>query len=183
MLPVKPATAQTTIHNNDQIMLEHISDYSGRCLFTLDIPNFTEIKLTEKLPSEHFLCLIAADFRSATDGEITILAKALLDYGASYFVCWGPGCERVKQLIDDLTLLVEPPVDDGSIILTTSHPTESLAEALLFFMTQAWPDPAYQQSTASLVAVSIEGEAIALEIHQSLSTPNNFVAKNIEWIE
>lgn len=158
-------------------MLERLGEYSDRSLFALNIPWFEPFNPEDHLPTQHFLCLLAADFNSASDGEILALANSLLEYGASYFVCWGPGCERAHDLIDDLTLLVEPPVPDDSIILSTWHANDTLAEALFFLLCSAWPDPAYEDTSGCVVAVSVGGGSIATGIREALAEPELFIAK------
>ncbi len=159
------------------MMLEKLGENLDRSLYALNVPRFESFKPVDHLPTKHFLCLLAADFTSASDGEIIALANSLLEFGASYFVCWGAGCERAHDLIDDLTLLVEPPVPDDSIIMSTWHANETLSEALFFLLCNAWPDSAYVDSTGSLIAVSVGGGAIATEIREALSEPEQFIAK------
>ncbi len=158
-------------------MLERVGEHFDRVLFALDLPRFEPCAATTRLPTDHFLCLLAADFTSASDGEISMLANSLIERGASYFVCWGPGCSRVHALIDDLTLLVEAPTSDGSVIMTTSHGGETLSEALFFLLCTAWPDTGYQDSSGCIVAVSVGGGSIAAEIREALAEPEAFVAK------
>ncbi len=130
-----------------------------------------------ELPSRHFLCFLAADFTRLSDGAIIKLANSLVDAGASYFVCWGPDCERSHDLIDDLTLLVSPEAQDDSIIMTTWHAEESLIEALFFLLCSAWPDRGYEDTTTCIVAVSVGGGDVAAEIRQSLADPETLIAK------
>lgn len=158
-------------------MLEQQGDHLDRPLFTLSLADYHYPDAATRLPTPHFLCLLAADFRAASDGEITRLAKGLLDSGASYFVCWGPGCERAHDLIDDLTLLLDPPVPDDSVIMTTWHEDQPLNEALFFVLCSAWPDPAYEPSTGCTLGVSVGSPEFASEIRHAFADPDDFVAR------
>lgn len=157
--------------------LAQVGEHLDRTLFVLELPGFESIQPCQKLPSEHFICFLAADFRSASDGDITSLAGLLLEWGASYFVCWGPGCERAHDLVDDVTLLVQSPTGDDSVIMSTWHADETLPEALFFLLTSATPDSAYQDSSNSIVVVSVGDARVDRQIRDALVSPDVFVAK------
>ena len=157
--------------------LERLGDHRDRPLFALELSGFRLPAAPLELPTRHFLCLLAADFSAASDGQISALAKVLLDRGASYFVCWGPGCERAHDLIDDVTLLVEPPVPDGSVVMTTWHAGEPLGEALFFLLGAAWPDAAYEETTGCALVVSIGSPELAADVRAALAQPDAFIAK------
>jgi hypothetical protein len=161
-------------------VLEHLGENLDKPLFALALSEFRLPADRIELPSQHFLCLLAADFTAASDGELTRLAQGLLDLGASYFVCWGPGCERAHDLIDDLTLLLDPPIPDDSVIMTTSHAFEPLDDALFFLLCCAWPDPAFEDSTGCSLAVSVGDTEIASQIRGALSEPKEFIARVTE---
>ncbi len=158
-------------------MLERLGENIDKPLFALALADFRLPAEAVELPTPHFLCLLAADFTTASDGEIAGLAQSLLDLGASYFVCWGPGCERAHDLIDDVTLLLDPPIPDDSVIMTTWHTDEALDDALFFVLCSAWPDPAFEDSTGCTVAVSVDSPGIALQIRRALSEPREFIAR------
>ena len=158
-------------------MLERLGENLGKPLFALSRPEFRRPAETIELPTPHFLCLLAADFTAASNGEIMGLAQGLLDLGASYFVCWGPGCERAHDLIDDVTLLLDPPIPDDSVIMTTWHTGEPLEEALFFVLCSAWPHPAFEDSTGCTVAVSVGSTEIAAQIRSALAEPKDFIAR------
>ena len=158
-------------------MLERLGENLDKPLFALALAEFRLPPDKIELPTPHFLCLLAADFTKATDGEITGIAQGLLDLGASYFVCWGPGCERAHDLIDDLTLLVDPPIPDDSVIMATWHAGEPLDEALLFVLCSAWPDPAFEDSTGCTVGVSVGSAELASQIRSAFSEPKELIAR------
>jgi hypothetical protein len=71
-------------------------------------------------------------------------------------VCWGPDCQRVHDIIDEMS---EPGNDVGvpedSCIMTTWHDSEPLREALWFFLVNSWPDEHYENSTRVALAISV----------------------------
>lgn len=110
--------------------------------------------------------------------SISAFAQRLLHSGGTYFVCWGPDAERVESIIDALTAYPgnDFGVPDDACIMTTSHDTESLEEALWFFLTSAWPDDHYVDSTRAALAISIGSTKLAQEISAALADVRNFVA-------
>ncbi len=152
-------------------------DVTGRELFSLKLASSAELPVRIELPSSHFACLLAWDAsRVATDSVFSV-AERLLRSGASYFVCWGPDSERVEGIIDDIT--IHPGYDFGvphdSCIMTTSHGDESLEEALWFFLSSAWPDDHYVESTRAALAISIGSLKWAQEISAALADVRSFV--------
>ena len=157
--------------------LERLGDHLDRPLFALALADFELPVERLELASANFLCLLAADFTSASNGEIARLAQRLIENGASYFVCWGPDCERAHDLIDDVTLLLDSPTPDDSLIMTTWHANEPLDEALFFFLCSAWPDRAFEATSGCLLGVSLQSEALASRIRDALAEPHEFVAR------
>ncbi len=172
--------------------MKHWGQHEHFALYSLALPSFDaelELGALQETNDDYFLCLLAGDFSQASAGQIVRLAQGLVEAGACYFVCWGPGCERAHDLIDDVTLMVTPPEPDHSIIPSTWHADELLTEALFFLLRMAWPDPAYQASCNSILAISIGNSDIDNTIIEALSKPEHFLAKfqpqtviTIEWV-
>jgi len=102
-----------------------------RRLFSLELP--AAVPLSERdLPTGHFACLIAWDAQGASAHTVSDFIEPLLRAGASYFVCWWPGCERVHDIIDEVVSYPDNGfrVPPDSCIMTTWHESESLQEAL-----------------------------------------------------
>ena len=159
-----------TAHGFDDVM--------GRELFSMQLASSAELPVRIELPSAHFACFVAWDASRAPTDSVAELAGRLLRSGASYFVCWGPDSERVEGIIDEVT--AHPGSDlgvpDDSCIMTTSHSTESLEEALWFLLRSAWPDDHYVESTRATLAVSIGSLTWAQEISAALDDVRSFTA-------
>ena len=164
----------------DIMLSEHAFDsVKERRLFSIELGSPIEIPATLGLSESNFVCLLAWDSLGATTEQISCLAEVLLREGASYFVCWGPGCERVHDIIDEV--VSHPDADYGvpinSCIMTTWHDSEPLAEALLFFLVNSWPDDHYQDSTDVGLAISVGSPEWAAEITSALSNPRAFIGR------
>ncbi|NRA43231.1 MAG: hypothetical protein HRU21_13125 [Pseudomonadales bacterium] len=125
----------------------------------------------------HRLCLLTADFTRLSNASLAALVQSLVDQGVVYFVCWGPGCAQAHDLIEDLTLLIEGVEAQHAMIMVTSHANDTLAEAILFLLTEAWPDRAYQQSTEAMLAVTLDQPEAAQQIAVAMAEPEHFIAK------
>jgi hypothetical protein len=105
-------------------------------------------------PSPHFGLLLAADARSLDADRIGLVAESLLNKGLAYLCAWGPDCERVHDIFDEMIVEVDPEQNKG-VILTTWHSKEPLEEALWFFVNSAFPNEAYEDSCNAWIAAPI----------------------------
>jgi hypothetical protein len=147
----------------------------SRQLFSIAIASAEALPRIE-LPAANFACLLAWDARGQSAAAVSSLVEPLLHAGASYFVCWGPDCERVHDIIDEI---VSFPANDfdvpaDSCIMTTWHVSESLGEALSYFLEASWPDEQYIAPTRAALAVSVGGPVWAEEIAIALDDPHEF---------
>jgi hypothetical protein len=131
-------------------------DLRSRDLFLMSLGSWEDWPRELKLPSRHFCLLVAGDAQSTSDDAIGSLADAALDDGCVYMCAWGPGCERVHTSFD--TRIVDRDlagvIPDVLGVMTTSHETETLDEALDFLTGTAWPDKAFADSCrTALIAV------------------------------
>lgn len=154
-------------------------DVTGRQLYSLALASSAELPESIDLGSTHFACLLAWDASGVPDDSIVTLVERLLRAGASYFVCWGPDAERVEGIIDELVASMsdELGVPDDSTIMSTSYESESLEEALWFFLVNAWPEDHYVDSTRAALAISIGSSRLADEIAAALDDFRGFVER------
>lgn len=84
------------------MLREHAFDpVMERRLFSIGIMSEVELPRLD-LPAGNFACLLAWDARGASADAVSAFIDRLLRAGASYFVCWGPDCERVHDIIDEM---------------------------------------------------------------------------------
>jgi hypothetical protein len=85
------------------MLREHAFDpVMERRLFSAAIVAPAELPRQFDLPAGNFACLLAWDARGASADTVSTFIEPLLRAGASYFVCWGPDCERVHDIIDEM---------------------------------------------------------------------------------
>ena len=102
-----------------------------------------------EIPSRRFRLLVAGDSSDATVDEISKFATAALSRGMVYLVAWGPGCERLHDVFDQVKIedelgarkFVGPNPND--VIMTTWHDEETLTQALDFLATCAVPSDGF----------------------------------------
>jgi hypothetical protein len=101
---------------------------------------------------EWFTAFIAADVREASDEVIRPLATAMLAQRCAYVSAWGPACERIHAVFDEV--YVTWPSHSAfrrwrrrqmrwskeiPFLMTTDHHDESLPTALQYAVDDAWP--------------------------------------------
>lgn len=159
------------------VVAHGIDNVTDRALFSLSVPSVDELPAQLDLGSPHFVCFLAWDARQASNEAILAVATHLLSLGASYFVCWGPDCRRVHDIIDqvasDSETLVGVPLD--WCIMTTWHESETIDEALRFFLVDAWPDDHFLNSTRAALAVSVGSYKLKLTISSALHNVRGFI--------
>ncbi len=111
-----------------------------RQVFLLPFPSLLDaVALLEATDSE-FVLLLAADF-TQSDVPLSDLAERIVRAGCAYFCAWGPGCELIHDLVDETRVHSTPNCfDDESVLMTTWHDDETLADAVFFAVVAATPD-------------------------------------------
>jgi hypothetical protein len=56
------------------------------------------------LPSKRFRLFVAADARAVNTDEIARFATDALDSGMVYCCTWGPDCERLHDIVDEVVV-------------------------------------------------------------------------------
>ena len=118
---------------------------------------------------KHCVLFIAMDARPMSVDEISNIANWALDQGAVYVCAWGPDCERVHDIIDEVLVDRNSDTTDEDVIMTTWHDDETLEEALWFAVNSAFPAGAYTETCKTLVAVAVGSEGWGSEIAKKLS--------------
>ncbi|HEX7028349.1 MAG TPA: hypothetical protein VF268_13995 [Gammaproteobacteria bacterium] len=150
-----------------------------RRLYSLELSSAEDVPDGLVFPSRHFACLIAWDARLASADSISAIIVPLLKAGASYFVCWGPDCEHVHDIIDEVVSTEGEGIGipDGTCIMISWHDSESLEEALLFCLMNTCPDPRYEDTTRTALAISVGEREWNNVICSALDDPVEFVRR------
>jgi hypothetical protein len=119
--------------------------------------------------SKYFVALLAWHSESVPTKELARVARLLLDAGCVYFCCWGVGCERLHDSIDEeystdgLTVN-----DDASTIMTTWHEDETLEEAAWFVAHTAHPDDRFFNDCTTILGISVGSAEHHREVEHAL---------------
>jgi hypothetical protein len=134
-----------------------------RAIYSLHVsaPEDLPAAVPTNLPGARFVLFLAWDARGIPDETIFTLAQRLVRAGLSYIVAWGPDCERVHDVFDDADIVENPesntPATD-TVIMSTWHDSEPLAQALWFALYSAYPAEPYDSKTISTVAAVVSNE-------------------------
>ena len=134
-----------------------------RELYFISAPDFESLPDSFQLSGKYFVTLLVVDASVIKTNSIEKLAEKLLTSGCVYFCAWGPDCERVHDIFDEMCLFTEP------VIMTTWHEKDSLDEALWFFLTTTWPDDVYFDDCKSSVAIVVGNSEWETQVRQKLS--------------
>jgi hypothetical protein len=146
-------------------------DGSDRDLFLLAISRPQDMPRVISVSTPRFVCLLAWDARAVGVEEISAIARQLLDAGAVYVCVWGPDCERVHDIIDAESVGPNPEVTTDSVVMTTWHADESLADALNFVRVAAVPDDRHAEGCGSTLGIAIGSPQWTAEIRDAFSRP------------
>jgi hypothetical protein len=107
-----------------------------------------------KSSSKHFGLFLALDAQHLDTKKIGQVAEESLKSGLAYLCVWGPDCERVHDIFDEVD--VELDADQTKpVVMTTWHSDESLEDALSFFLHSAFPDEAYEKTCLDWIIAPI----------------------------
>jgi hypothetical protein len=155
-----------------------IDDVSERALLLLDADTSADLPASIVVGGKYFVSLIAWDVRTVEASDIAHVARVLLDAGCVYFCCWGPGCERVHDIIDEEYVGDGTSVnDDDSTIMTTWHIEESLEEAAWFALNLAFPDDRFFDSCKTVVSICIGNSEWKSALEKAIANPRALAAR------
>ncbi len=138
----------------------------------LELNHIEEVPDKLRLPSRYFACLLAWNATEVSADEIRSVGQKLIDQGAAYFCLWGPDCERVHDLIDEVEAVREQAnPDDESVIMTNWHDDQPLSETIWFTLYCTLPDDPYIDDFKSTLAISIGSSEWAAQIRAAFCDP------------
>jgi hypothetical protein len=126
------------------------------------------------IPSKRFRLFVAADASRSSVEALSTFAEAALVQGMVYFCAWGPSCEKFEDIVDETV------VGDGSdtaryegpnqkdVIMTTSHKTDTLDEALDFFIDWAIPTDGFAPDSHYWIAITVGNANWAASVAERL---------------
>lgn len=105
--------------------------------------------------SQNFGLLLVMDAQSVDVSQIGELAENLASKGLAYLCTWGPDCERVHDIFDEILVQRDLEQKDENIVMTTWHADDSLEETLWYFMNCAFPARGYEGTCEEWIVVAI----------------------------
>jgi len=150
---------------------------SGCPLFSEFVHNFAAIDRVP-LPPQHTVLFLAVDARAVPTEAIASAAERLLASGLVYICVWGPDCERVHDIFDEVY------AGDGSTepsftLMSTWHSHESLEEALWFFIEHAVPVDT-EITTTSYLCITVRHRGWATAVRDVLSNLGDFRTRMVD---
>jgi hypothetical protein len=125
-----------------------------RQVYLLPMDAITDFPQSFDLPGTRFVLLLAGDFDDPSL-DLAGVARRIVDAGCAYFCAWGPACVLIHDEVDDAALAAHPLEDDESVLMTTWHDDEPLADAVVFAVGTAMPVGTYAIGCdATILAVS-----------------------------
>ena len=154
-------------------------------LYSLHVSFLRDIAGKLSVPTAGFTVLIACDSEGLSSDEIRDCAKALIAKGVVYVCCWGNGCERFHDILDEVWITCgteekSSTVASNSTLMTTWHDDESLDDALWHLLFTAWPPAGDESAFYSIVAVSVNDINWADQITSRLSDIRRFGDEMLE---
>ena len=140
-----------------------------RHLYLVQLEDPAHLPEDPGIEGDHFVTLVTLGSTPFPDASIMRLARQLIDRGAVYFCVWGPGCERVHDLIDSEWLADGFEPDSEFTLLTTWHTDEPLEDVIWFAVHAAEPCQPFVDACRSVVAICLDAPDAALEIEAAFS--------------
>lgn len=138
-------------------MLETVVDsrFANRRYRVGTVPSVEFIPSVLASTSQHFMLLLALDAAGLSNQVIRGIARRIIRRGMAGLCIWGPDCERVHDQCD-----MERNSDETerTVVTTTWHSDESLAEAAWYFVNVAIPPDAFAHDCEDWVAISVDNE-------------------------
>ena len=128
-----------------------------------------------QISGPYFRLFVAADTSKVSTTQISQFAQGALASGMVYCCCWGPGCEKLHDIIDEVIVAEElkgkpiPRPSPNDTVMTTWHDNESLQEAVEFFLVSAVPTAGYGVNSCSAVAMSVSNSGWGETIRETLT--------------
>jgi hypothetical protein len=141
---------------------------SERPIYLLNVPKFDDLVNAFETNGEYFGLFVVSDSSRVSIDSISDVAESALRSGLVYLCAWGPDCERVHDIFDEVIVGENPNETEKSVIMTSWHAKDSLDEALWFFLHTAFPADDYIDETKVEIVAVVGNEEWADQIRKRL---------------
>jgi hypothetical protein len=147
----------------------------NRDLFVLELESPEDLPDALVLSSAKFACLLAWDAGGVSADRVGRLARTLLDSGAVYVCSWGPDCERVHDILDEVDVGPHPGRAADGVVVTTWHSGDPLNEAIWFVLHASRPDDRFIRDCTSTLGLTIARPEWGSDIRAAFRAPDEFL--------
>ena len=126
----------------------------------------------------YFVAMLVWDANNASDTDITVLSRKLIDAGCVYLCCWGSDCERVHDLFDSEWEANGFESESDDTIITTWHTDDTLDEFIYFSLLHTKPTNRYQRDCSAIVALVVNGADCVARIQTVFANPCELYAEH-----
>jgi len=135
----------------------------------LTVANFDELDARMQRTAPWFTMFLAWESPNTDPEFLAERLRPLVDNGLVYFCAWGEGSEAMHDAVDQIVSEREQAGCCLSTnVMSSSHPDETLGEALTFFNEHALPSDPEVFANFSRYAVAIGSEEFSRRLRQAL---------------
>jgi hypothetical protein len=135
----------------------------------LSVTSFEELAERMQRTTPWFTLFLAWESPNTDPDYLAQCLRPLVDNGLVYFCTWGEGSEEMHDAIDQIVAEREQAgCCLSATVMSTSHPDETLGDALNFFNEHALPTDAEVFANFSRFAVAIGSEPFSHRVKQAL---------------
>ena len=136
---------------------------SGKRVWVMGAESCDDWPETPPWKSAGFGLLFAADRYVAA----APLAERAVPQGLAFASAWGPACTMIEDVFDETIVHTGKDETADDAVMTTSHPDESLEEALEFFLDAAIAAPARATTCTTWVVFAL-GPSLLRKVERAL---------------
>jgi len=140
----------------------------ARAVFLCPAESIGDLPEKIKASSPNFGLLLMMDAKNINSQEILDAGTTLTQKGMAYLCAWGPDCERVHDLIDEAAQEKHDELTGDDVIMTTWHSSDTLVEALWFFLHSAFPTQSFQAGCLDWVIAPIRNHDWEQEVRSKI---------------
>jgi hypothetical protein len=131
---------------------------------------------------KYFTCLLVNNDKTININEACSFLSKLIADGMVYLCTWGKNCELLHDLTDEILTdprdkkLFKMQQNENTLIMTTWHNNETLAEALWFTIYNAMPSNNYFDKTKNMITIIINNNKLYNKIKRYLLNVDKLTA-------
>jgi hypothetical protein len=130
-------------------------DFPEKVFYLCPADSIENLRDKTSCSTANFGLFVAMNATGVADDSILQGAKKLLSKGLACLCTWGPDCERVHDLFDIAARDVNSELSGDDVIMTTWHSSESMEDALWFFVHSAFVTQEFEMTCKDWIIAPI----------------------------